>query len=207
MANQSEEMQWPTLEQLLWKCRVDLRNVEELDDTRNAFLSLEFLRLAGEKFEKRRAELMKMHGENPAYLEKTSLYYAKGVFYFPEHLTGDENEWSTRWSYLKEHSDDENLAAKLDRALDEIQIANPPLKGLLPQDLFVTMAVEKEKLQNLINDIDQIRQEKFRSVEQIDKTYNFFLHLYASPWEKGDDEILRTSCLLQLILGLIDPNA
>ena len=53
MARQSAKTQGPTLEQVLWKCRVDLRGVGSLDNNRDAVISLVFLKFAGDKFEKR----------------------------------------------------------------------------------------------------------------------------------------------------------
>ena len=145
MAKQSaKKAQGPTLEQVLWKCRVDLRGVGSLDNNRDAVISLVFLKFAGDKFDKRRAELIEKFGENPIFLEKASFYNADNVFYLPENLTGDDKEWSTRWSYIKDHSGDNDIAVKIDKAMDEIQKANPPLKDTLRKNLFVTLGADKE---------------------------------------------------------------
>ena len=83
MARQSAKTQGPTLEQVLWKCRVDLRGVGSLDNNRDAVISLVFLKFAGDKFDKRKAELIEKYGENPIFLEKASFYNADNVFYLP----------------------------------------------------------------------------------------------------------------------------
>ena len=206
MAKQSaKKAQGPTLEQVLWKCRVDLRGVGSLDNNRDAVISLVFLKFAGDKFDKRRAELIEKYGDNPIFLEKASFYNADNVFYLPENLTGDDKEWSTRWSYIKDHSGDNDIAVKIDKAMDEIQKANPPLKDTLRKNLFVTLGADKEKLKSLINDIDDIRQEKFQCEDLIGRTYEYFLRLYAASGTKEDGEFYTPSCVVQLIAELIEP--
>ena len=68
MAKAVKKTQELTLEQVLWNCRVDLRGVGSLDKNRDAVISLVFLKFAGDKFEKRRRELIAKYGENPVFL-------------------------------------------------------------------------------------------------------------------------------------------
>lgn len=48
-----------SLETVLWNCRVALRGVGSTDKNRDAVIGLCFLKFAGDKFEKRCAELKK----------------------------------------------------------------------------------------------------------------------------------------------------
>jgi len=73
-----------TLEDALLACRNALRGVGSLEKNRDAVISLVFLRFAGDKFEKRRAELMEEYGDIPSFLEKPSFYNAANVFYLEE---------------------------------------------------------------------------------------------------------------------------
>lgn len=201
----AKKTQGLTLEQVLWKCRVDLRGVGSLDNNRDAVISLVFLKFAGDKFEKRRAELIEKYGENPIFLEKASFYNADNVFYLPENLTGDDNEWSTRWSYIVAHAGDNDIAVKIDRALKELEAANPPLKDTLSKNLFVTLGASKEKLKSLIDDVNQISEERFQVEDLIGRTYEYFLRLYAASGTKEDGEFYTPSCVVQLIAELIEP--
>ena len=70
-----------TLETTLWNCRVALRGIGSTEKNRDAVIGLVFLKFAGDKFEKRRAELVEQYGEIPAFLEKVSFYNAVNVFY------------------------------------------------------------------------------------------------------------------------------
>ncbi len=65
-----------SLETVLWNCRVALRGIGSTEKNRDAVIGLVFLKFAGDKFEKRRAELIEQYGEIPAFLEKVSFYNA-----------------------------------------------------------------------------------------------------------------------------------
>jgi type I restriction-modification system DNA methylase subunit len=54
-------------------------------------MGLVFLKFAGDKFEKRRAEIMQEYGDILAFLEKDSFYRSKNVFYLND---------TSRWTYI-----------------------------------------------------------------------------------------------------------
>ena len=47
-----------TLEQVLWNCRVALRGFGSFEKNRDSVIGLAFLKFAGDKFEKRRKEII-----------------------------------------------------------------------------------------------------------------------------------------------------
>lgn len=205
MAKATKKTQELTLEQVLWNCRVDLRGVGSLDKNRDAVISLVFLKFAGDKFEKRRKALIEKYGENPVFLENVSFYNADNVFYLPENITGDDQEWSTRWSYIVAHAGDNDIAVKIDRALKELENANPPLKDTLSKNLFVTLGAGKEKLKSLIDNVNQISEERFQVEDLIGRTYEYFLQLYAASGTKEDGEFYTPACVVELISEMIEP--
>lgn len=205
MAKATKKTQELTLEQVLWNCRVDLRGVGSLDKNRDAVISLVFLKFAGDKFEKRRKELITKYGENPVFLENVSFYNADNVFYLPQNLTGDDQEWSTRWSYIVAHAGDNDIAVKIDKALKELESANPPLKNTLSKNLFVTLGASKEKLKSLIDNVNQISEERFQVEDLIGRTYEYFLQLYAASGTKEDGEFYTPACVVELIAEMIEP--
>lgn len=205
MAKTTKKTQELTLEQVLWNCRVDLRGVGSLDKNRDAVISLVFLKFAGDKFEKRRKALIEKYGENPVFLENVSFYNADNVFYLPENITGDDQEWSTRWSYIVAHAGDNDIAVKIDRALKELENANPPLKDTLSKNLFVTLGAGKEKLKSLIDNVNQISEERFQVEDLIGRTYEYFLQLYAASGTKEDGEFYTPACVVELIAEMIEP--
>lgn len=60
-----------SLETVLWNCRNALRGtVGGSEKNRDTVMGLVFLKFAGEKFNKRRAEIIEQYGDVPAFLEK-----------------------------------------------------------------------------------------------------------------------------------------
>ena len=206
MAKSPKKKSELTLEQALWNCRVELRGIGTLETNRDAVISLVFLKFAGDKFEKRRNDLIVKYGENPVFLENVAFYNADNVFYLPQKLEGDD-QWSTRWSYIVTHAGDNDIAVKIDRALKELEAANPPLKDTLTKNLFVTLGASKEKLKSLIDNINQISKERFQVEDLIGRTYEYFLQLYAASGTKEDGEFYTPACVVELIAELIEPFA
>ncbi|HRV33990.1 MAG TPA: type I restriction-modification system subunit M N-terminal domain-containing protein, partial [Anaerovoracaceae bacterium] len=66
------KMQEQSLESIMWNCRNALRGTVGGNETnRDVVMGLVFLKFAGDKFEKRRAEILKEYGDVPAFLDKT----------------------------------------------------------------------------------------------------------------------------------------
>ena len=55
-----------------------------MEKTRDAVISLVFLKFAGDKFEKRREQIKQEYGDIEAFIEKPSFYNAENVFYLDE---------------------------------------------------------------------------------------------------------------------------
>ena len=185
-----------TLEQVLWNCRVDLRGYGSFEKNRDAVIGLAFLKFASDKFEKRRKEIIEEHGNVPAFLEKVSFYNSKNVYYLDEHC---------RWSYFVKEAVSNDIAVKLDKAMKDIEDKNPPLKGALPQNIYASLGVSKEKMKSLIDDVNMINEERFHEEDLIGRVYEYFLQNYAASASKDDGEFYTPACVVQLIAELIEP--
>ncbi|MDR2133962.1 MAG: type I restriction-modification system subunit M N-terminal domain-containing protein, partial [Treponema sp.] len=130
MAKSPKVVKELTLEQVLWNCRVVLRNKCNKPDNRDAVLALIFLKFAGDKFEKRRKEIIAEKGNVPVFLEKPAFYLAANVFYLNE---------KSRWPYIVTNASDDSIAVILDQAMADIEDKNESLKGALPQRFFSTL--------------------------------------------------------------------
>ena len=82
MAKKEKEV---ALEQVLWNCRVALRGFGSFEKNRDSVIGLAFLKFAGDKFEKRRKEIIAEYGDIPVFLEKPAFYNSQNVYYLPEH--------------------------------------------------------------------------------------------------------------------------
>ncbi|KJS11850.1 MAG: restriction endonuclease subunit M [Peptococcaceae bacterium BRH_c8a] len=185
-----------TLETVLWNCRVALRGIGSTEKNRDAVIGLVFLKFAGDKFEKRRAEIKEQYGDVPAFLEKVSFYNAVNVYYIKE---------TARWSYIVKNASANDIAVIIDKAMADIEESNPPLKGALPQNLFATLGASKESIKSLIDNINQIDEKRFQDEDLIGRVYEYFLQIYAAAGTKEDGEFYTPACVVKLIAEIIEP--
>lgn len=185
-----------SLETVLWNCRVALRGVGSTDKNRDAVIGLCFLKFAGDKFEKRRAELIAQYGNIPAFLEKASFYNAVNVFYLKE---------TARWAYIVKNAGANDIAVILDQAMADIEESNPSLKGALSLNLYATLGAPKEKIKQLIDEVNKIDESRFQEEDLIGRVYEYFLQVYAASGTKEDGEFYTPACVVQLIAEMIEP--
>ena len=196
MAKKVKKEEVVSLETVLWNCRVALRGVGSTEKNRDAVIGLCFLKFAGDKFEKRRAELVDKYGNIPAFLEKVSFYNAENVFYLNE---------TSRWSYIVKNAGANDIAVILDQAMSDIETSNPPLKGALQQNLYATLGASKDKLKTLIDEVNKIDEKRFHEEDLIGRVYEYFLQIYAASGTKEDGEFYTPACVVKLIAEMIEP--
>lgn len=185
-----------SLETVLWNCRVALRGVGSTEKNRDAVIGLVFLKFAGDKFERRRAELLEQYGDIPAFLEKVSFYNAVNVYYLKE---------TARWSYIVKNASANDIAVILDQAMVDIEESNTPLKGALPLNLFATLGASKEAIKNLIDEVNKIDEKRFHEDDLIGRVYEYFLQVYAAAGTKEDGEFYTPASVVKLIAEMIEP--
>lgn len=196
MAKKELKTKEVSLETVLWNCRVALRNIGSLEKKRDAVIALAFINFASVKFERRRQEIIAQYGDIPVFLEKVSFYNAENVYYLEEHC---------RWSYIVKNAGADDIAVKIDKAMADIEAKNPPLKGALPQQLFVTLNADKAALKSLIDEVNKITEERFKEEDLIGRVYEYFLQNYAASGTKEDGEFYTPACVVELISELIEP--
>lgn len=196
MAKATKKDKEITLETVLWNCRVALRGVGSTEKNRDAVIGLAFLKFAGDKFEKRRAELLAQYGDIPVFLEKPSFYNAVNVFYLKE---------TARWSYIVKNAGANDIAVILDQAMADIEEANPSLKGALLQNFYATLGAPKEKIKTLIDEVNKISESRFHEEDLIGRVYEYFLQIYAASGTKEDGEFYTPACVVKLIAEMIEP--
>lgn len=185
-----------SLETVLWNCRVALRGVGTTEKNRDAVIGLVFLKFAGDKFQKRRKELLDQYGDISAFLEKPSFYNAANVFYLKE---------TARWSYIVKNASANDIAVIIDQAMADIEESNPPLKGALTLNLYATLGASKAKIKDLIDNVNQIDEKKFHEEDLIGRVYEYFLQIYAASGTKEDGEFYTPACVVKLIAEMIEP--
>lgn len=185
-----------TLEQVLWNCRVALRGFGSFEKNRDSVIGLAFLKFAGDKFEKRRKEIIAEYGDIPVFLEKPAFYNSQNVYYLPDHC---------RWSFIVKNAGDNDIAVKLDTAMKDIEDANPPLKGTLPQNNYASLGADKNAIKSLIDEINKLDESRFHEEDLIGRVYEYFLQNFAASASKEDGEFYTPACCVKLISELIEP--
>lgn len=196
MAKSTKKETVVSLETVLWNCRVALRGIGSTEKNRDAVISLVFLKFAGDKFEKRRKELLEQYGDVPAFLEKPSFYNAVNVYYVKE---------TARWNYIVQNASANDIAVIIDQAMADIEESNASLKGALPLNLFATLGASKQAIKNLIDEVNKIDEERFHEDDLIGRVYEYFLQVYAAAGTKDDGEFYTPASLVKLIAEMIEP--
>ncbi len=140
-------------------------------------LSLIFLKFASDKFEERRQELIDEGKEK--YIDMVEFYTMKNVFFLPE---------ESRWSYIKKHAKQDDIAIKIDTALDTVEKNNKALKGALPDNYFSRLGLEGSKLAALIDTINNIDTVADKKEDIVGRVYEYFLGKFAASEGKGGGE-------------------
>ncbi len=190
-----------SLETVLWNCRVALRGVGRTEKNRDAVIGLVFLKFAGDKFEKRRAQIAEEHkNDDPKLVEilqnKVSSYNAENVFFLKE---------TARWSYIVKHASADDIAVIIDQAMADIEDSNPALKGAVSKNLYATLGADKSKLKSLIDEVNKIDEKRFQEEDLIGRVYEYFLQVYAASGTKEDGEFYTPACVVKLIAEIIEP--
>ncbi|HMM20666.1 MAG TPA: class I SAM-dependent DNA methyltransferase [Selenomonadales bacterium] len=188
-----------SLEAIMWNCRNALRGtVGGNEKNRDAVMGLVFLKFAGDKFDKRRAEINAEYGDVPAFLEKKSFYAAKSVYYLNE---------TSRWSFIVKNASADDIAVIIDTAMKDIEDSNPPLKGALPQNFYTTLGTRPEQMKALIDEVNKIDEKRFHDRDLIGRVYEYFLQVFAidsgTSNEKG--EFYTPASIVELIAEIIEP--
>jgi type I restriction enzyme M protein len=183
-----------SIEETLWDSANKLRGTVESSEYKHVVLSLIFLKFASDKFVRRREELIQEGKEK--YLEMKEFYNMKNVFFLPE---------KSRWSYLIENAKQDDIALKIDTALNTVEKNNPALKGALPDNYFSRLNMDVSKLSALLDTINNIDTLKDKEQDIVGRVYEYFLSKFALAEGKGKGEFYTPKSIVNLIAEMIEP--
>ncbi|MBU2536868.1 MAG: type I restriction-modification system subunit M [Proteobacteria bacterium] len=183
-----------SVEDNLWDSANKLRGNVEPSEYKHVVLSLIFLKFASDKFEERRQELI-VEGKEK-YIDMVEFYTMKNVFFLPE---------ESRWSYIKKHAKQDDIAIKIDTALFTVEKNNKALKGALPDNYFSRLDLDVSKLAALIDTINNIHTIKDKQQDIVGRVYEYFLSKFALAEGKGKGEFYTPKSIVNLIAEMIEP--
>lgn len=181
-------------EQSLWDTANKLRGSVSSADYKHVVLSLIFLKFASDKFEERKAELVAEGKEK--YVDMVEFYTMKNAFFLAE---------ESRWSYLKQHAKQDDIAIKIDTALATVEKNNKALKGALPDNYFSRLGLEGSKLAALIDTISNIDTVADKKEDVVGRVYEYFLAKFAASEGQRGGEFYTPKVVVNLIAEMIEP--
>lgn len=124
-------------------------------------------------------------------------YLAERIFWVPH---------AARWDYLQARAKRPEIGRLIDSAMEEIERANPTLKGVLPKD-YARPALDKQRLGELIDLISTIGlgDKVSQSKDILGRVYEYFLSRFASAEGKGGGEFYTPQSVVRLLVEMLAP--
>ena len=181
-------------EQKLWQAADKLRGHMDAAEYKHVVLGLIFLKYISDAFQERYEALKKEPHADP---EDRDEYTAENIFWVPK---------KARWSHLQANAKQTSIGKLVDDAMEEIEKANPILKGVLPKD-YNRPALDKTRLGELIDLIADIGlgDKENRSKDILGRAYEYFLGQFASAEGKKGGEFYTPRCVVKLLVKMIEP--
>ena len=156
-------------------------------------LGLIFLRFAEVRFAAQRAKLEKSatSSRRGSRLDEPAAYHAEGILYLPA---------EARFDYLLNRPEAENIGAKVNAAMRDIEKHNSQLAGVLPKtyNLF-TSTLLKELLKKVSEIPASLDYDAFGRI------YEYFLGEFAMSEGQGGGEFYTPSSIVRLLTEVIEP--
>jgi type I restriction enzyme M protein len=156
-------------------------------------LGLIFLRFAEVRFALQRAKLEKSASSSRrgSRMDEPAAYHAEGILYLPA---------EARFDYLLNRPEAENVGAKVNAAMRDIEKHNPQLAGVLPKtyNLF-TSTLLKELLKKVSEIPASVNYDAFGRI------YEYFLGEFARTEGSKGGEFYTPASIVRLLTEVIEP--
>ncbi len=188
------ETELKKLEDRLWSAADKMRGAVSVSDYKFIVLGLIFLKYISDSFEERYKELVE---EGYGLEEEKDSYAEKNIFYVPK---------NARWSYLEEHSKDDNIGEIIDDALTLIEKDNTSLKNVLPKD-YNSPTMRNVNLGELIDLFTNIKVGTKDAIQSdvLGRIYEYFLGQFAKNELQKGGEFYTPACLVRTMVECIEP--
>jgi type I restriction enzyme M protein len=184
-----------TLEKRLWAAADQFRANSGLKSQEYSapVLGLIFLRFAEVRFAAQRAKLERVSSSSRrgSRLDEPAAYQAEGILYLPA---------EARFDYLLNLPEAQNIGAKINAAMREIEKQNTQLAGVLPKtyNLF-TSTLLKELLKKVSEIPASLDYDAFGRI------YEYFLGEFAMSEGQGGGEFYTPVSIVRLLTEIIEP--
>jgi type I restriction enzyme M protein len=195
VAPTSKDISTSTLEKNLWDTADQFRANSGLkpQEYSGPILGLIFLRFAEVRFAAQRTKLEKSDSSSRrgSRVDEPDAYHAESILYLPQ---------ESRFDHLLNLPEAEDIGAKVNAAMRNIEKSNPQLAGILPKtyNLF-TSKVLKELLKKVSEIPASLDYDAFGRI------YEYFLGEFAMTEGQGGGEFYTPSSIVRLLTEIIEP--
>ena len=156
-------------------------------------LGLIFLRFAEARFAAQRTKLEKASASarRGSRLEESAAYHAEGILYLPA---------EARFDYLLNRPEADNIGAKVNAAMRDIEQHNPQLAGVLPKTYNLFTSTLLKELLKKVSEIPAAL-----DYDTFGRIYEYFLGKFAMSEGQGGGEFYTPSSIVKLLAEVIEP--
>jgi type I restriction enzyme M protein len=184
-----------TLEKRLWDTADQFRANSGLkaQEYSGPILGLIFLRFADVRFAIQRAKLEKAgtSSRRGSRVDEPAAYHAEGILYLPA---------EGRFDYLLKRPEAEDIGAKVNAAMRNIEKQNPQFAGVLPKTYNLFTSTLLKELFKKISEIPATA-----DYDAFGRIYEYFLGEFARTEGQKGGEFYTPSCIVRLLTEVIEP--
>jgi type I restriction enzyme M protein len=184
-----------TLEKRLWDAADQFRANSGLkaQEYSGPILGLIFLRFAEVRYAVQRAKLEKTGTSvrRGSRLDEPAAYNAEGILYLPA---------EARFGYLLSLPEADNIGAKVNTAMREIEKRNPQLAGVLPKTYNLFTSTLLKELLKKVSEIPATT-----DYDAFGRIYEYFLGEFARTEGQKGGEFYTPRCIVHLLTEVIEP--
>jgi type I restriction enzyme M protein len=183
------------LEQRLWNAADQFRANSGLkaQEYSAPVLGLIFLRFADARFSAQHAKLSKAGASSRrgSRVDEPAAYHAEGILYLSA---------ESRFDYLLNRPESNNIGAKVNAAMRDIEKHNSQLAGVLPKTYNIFTSTLLKELLKKISEIPASM-----DYDAFGRIYEYFLGEFAMSEGQGGGEFYTPSSIVRLLTEIIEP--
>jgi len=199
-----------SFEKDLWEAAVQLRGNIAPADYKHFVLPLLFLRYLSLKYERRHEQL------ELALKDRQSDYYTDDPDIAKEVLN-DPDEYQrvgsfivpnkARWGFLVKHAQDDDIAIKLDDAMELLERTYPELRGVLPRK-YAGSNLSRENVSGLVNlfSRDSFKADAGKESDLLGRVYEYFITNFANTEGTRGGEFFTPRSVVKLLVAMMEPR-
>ncbi|MEG0138020.1 MAG: class I SAM-dependent DNA methyltransferase, partial [Bacilli bacterium] len=181
-------------EDKLWKAADKLRGSMDAGEYKHVVLGLIFLKYVSDAFETKFLELKE---DKYADEEDKDEYTSEYIFWVPK---------EARWEYIKQYTNSPEIGKVIDIAMEEIEISNNSLKGVLNKN-YARPELDKTRLGELVTIFTNLDMgtNKAKEMDMLGRVYEYCISKFASAEGKGGGEFYTPACIVRTLVEMIEP--